>query len=249
MPTSFTRQFAEHGSDYNKWADFVFSSNATSLDAMKQLTTSGNPADTIRIVTDPAWQLYNAVADYRKKSILPVLGKYNEEMAYLNRLYMNAQLKLDREKAFYPDANFTLRLTYGNVKPVAGASYGYQTNLDEAVAKDNPQVEEFTMPQKLKDLHKAKDYGRWNVNGTVPIAFIAANHTSGGNSGSPVLNAKGELIGTNFDRVWEGTMSDLYFDPKLCRNITLDVRYTLFIVEKFGGAGWLLNEMKLVKNK
>lgn len=112
--------------------------------------------------------------------------------------------------------------------------------------KDNPEVEEFRVPQKLKDLHAAKDYGRWAVNGTVPLAFIAANHTSGGNSGSPVLNSKGQLIGTNFDRIREGTMSDLYFDPNLCRNISLDVRYTLFIVEKLGGAGWLLKEMNIV---
>lgn len=82
---------------------------------------------------------------------------------------------------------------------------------------------------------------------TVPVAFIADNHTSGGNSGSPVLNAKGQLIGTNFDRIWEGTMSDLYFDPALCRNISVDIRYTLFIIEKFGNAGYLLKEMKLVK--
>src|SRR5690606_19546256 len=113
-------------------------------------------------------------------------------------------------------------------------------------AKANPEIAEFNMPKKLIDLYHAKDYGRWAVNGTVPITFIADNHTSGGNSGSPVLNSKGELIGTNFDRIWEGTMSDLYFDPNLCRNISLDVRYTLFIIEKFGGAGWLLDEMNIV---
>mgnify|MGYP000340728325 CR=1 FL=1 len=101
----------------------------------------------------------------------------------------------------------------------------------------------------MLELQRKKDYGRWSVNGTVPIAFIADNHTSGGNSGSPVLNAKGELIGTNFDRVWEGTMSDYYFDEAWCRNISLDVRYTLFIVEKLGGAGWLLNEMRFAPAK
>ena len=152
---------------------------------------------------------------------------------------------------YYPDANLTLRLTYGKVAgmdPDGPAGYSHQTNVDEVIEKDNPEVEEFRVPEKLKDLHSRKDYGRWAVNGTVPLAFIADNHTSGGNSGSPVLNAKGQLIGTNFDRVWEGTMSDYYFDPRLCRNISVDIRYTLFIVEKFGGAGWLLKEMKLVKN-
>lgn len=250
VPGAFTRQYAEQGSDYAKWADYVFSSPAADAAKLRQLALSGNPADTMKILGDPLWQLYTGVSNYRKYHVLPVLSKYNEDMAYLNRLYMNAQMKLDRSKAFYPDANFTLRLTYGNVEgidPAGPAPYAFQTNLDEAVAKHNPDVEEFNMPQKLRDLYQAKDYGRWAVNGTVPIAFTAVNHTSGGNSGSPVLNAKGQLIGTNFDRVWEGTMSDLYFDPRVCRNITLDVRYTLFIIEKFGGAGWLLKEMKIVQ--
>jgi hypothetical protein len=131
--------------------------------------------------------------------------------------------------------------------PDGPALYSYQTNLDEVVTKDNPAVDEFRVPMRLKELYQATDYGRWKANGTVPVAFIASNHTSGGNSGSPVINGKGQLIGINFDRVWEGTMSDLYFDPRLSRNISVDIRYTLFIVEKFGGAGWLLKEMKLVK--
>ncbi|MGN6477292.1 MAG: S46 family peptidase, partial [Flavipsychrobacter sp.] len=135
------------------------------------------------------------------------------------------------------------------IDPDGPAGYSYQTTLDGVIANDNPEVDEFKAPQKLTELYNKKDYGRWAVNGTVPVAFIASNHTSGGNSGSPVLNAKGELIGTNFDRVWEGTMSDLYFDPNLCRNISLDIRYTLFIVEKFGNAGWLLKEMKIVNDK
>jgi hypothetical protein len=181
-------------------------------------------------------------------------------MAYLNRLYMAAQMKADPGNAdFYPDANGTLRLSYGQVKgidPDGPAPYSFQTNLDEVIAKDNPAVDEFRVPEKLKALHTREEFGRWEDDnadgkkggdGTVPVAFIADNHTTGGNSGSPVLNARGELIGTNFDRIWEGTMSDLYFDPRLSRNISLDVRYTLFVIEKFGGAGWLLKEMKIVQ--
>ena len=163
---------------------------------------------------------------------------------------MEAQFAKDSNvHAFYPDANLTLRLAYGKIHgidPEGPAGYAFQTNVDEIIAKDRPDVDEFRVPEKLKDLVTAKNYGRWAVNGTVPVAFLADNHTTGGNSGSPVLNARGELIGTNFDRIWEGTMSDLYFDPNLCRNISVDIRYTLFIVEKFGGAGWLLKEMKLV---
>ncbi len=206
--------------------------------------------DTLKIMSDPGWRLYNAVAQFRKLNITPLITQYNNNLAFYNRLYMNAQMTQYWNTNFYPDANQTLRLTYGKIEgldPCGPANYSYQTTLDEAIAKDDRKVDEFKVPSKLKELYTKKDYGRWKVNNTVPIAFTATNHTSGGNSGSPVLNAKGQLIGTNFDRAWEGTMSDLHYDPKLCRNIALDIRYTLFIVEKFGDAGWLLKEMKMVK--
>ena len=171
-------------------------------------------------------------------------------MTPLFRQYVKAQMKYNpAKKLLYPDANSTLRLAYGNVTPIAQKEGNfYITNLNEVISKDNPTLEEFTVPQKLKDLYNNKDYGRWNVNGTVPVNFIATNHTTGGNSGSPILNSKGQLIGINFDRVWQGTMSDIHFDENLCRNIGVDVRYVLFILEKYGNAGWLLNEMTLVNN-
>jgi hypothetical protein len=123
--------------------------------------------------------------------------------------------------------------------------------LDGAIRKHNPNQEEFTLPDKLIELYKSKDYGRYSIieNGekTVPLAFLASNHTTGGNSGSPVLNANGELIGTNFDRIWEGTMSDIMYDINLCRNITLDIRYTLFIIEKYGDSKWVIDELDIVE--
>lgn len=251
IPANFSKQYAEQGADYSKWASYVYSSMATGAEALKQFAASASAADSNKILADPAWQLYTAITQLRNKKLVPALAKYNDDMAYLNRLYLNSQMKLDGTKSFYPDANLTLRLTYGvvaGIDPDGPSGYSYQTNLNQAISKDNPEVEEFKVPQKLKDLHSSKNYGKWATDGNVPIAFIANNHTSGGNSGSPVLNAKGQLIGTNFDRIWEGTMSDLYFDPKLCRNISLDIRYTLFIIEKFGDAGWLLKEMNIVKN-
>ncbi|MBN8671191.1 MAG: S46 family peptidase [Chitinophagales bacterium] len=250
IPKSFSNQYRENGSDYIQWSNYVYSSIVASQDAITMFANKATSADSNKIIGDAAWQLYNGIAQLRKDKINPVLSQYTADMAYLNRLYMNAQMKLDRNKAFFPDANLTLRLTYGQVAgidPDGPAGYSYQTNLDGAIAKDNQDVEEFKVPEKLKELYNKKNYGSWAVNGTVPVAFIANNHTSGGNSGSPVLNARGELIGTNFDRIWEGTMSDLYFDPNLCRNITLDIRYTLFVVEKFGDAGWLLKEMKIIR--
>jgi hypothetical protein len=126
--------------------------------------------------------------------------------------------------------------------------YSYYTTLDGIMQKEDPNNDEFIVPTKLKELYAKKDYGPYaDKNGKLRVAFTASNHTTGGNSGSPVLNGKGELIGTNFDRNWEGTMSDVMYNPNQCRNITLDVRYTLFLIDKFAGAGYLLNEMKIVK--
>jgi len=199
-------------------------------------------------VNDPAWQLYSAINTARKQKILPVLNDYYARMRYLNRLYMKAQMNKEKNKIFYPDANLTQRVTYGQIQgldPDGAAPYSYQTTLKEVVALDDTGSDIFRVPARLKELNAAKDFGRWSVNGTVPVAFIASNHTSGGNSGSPVLNGRGELIGTNFDRAYEGTMSDYYFDPNRCRNISVDIRYTLFIVEKLGGAGWLLDELRI----
>jgi Peptidase S46 len=172
------------------------------------------------------------------------------ELIALHHKYTQAKLLKNAGKPFYPDANSTLRVSYGKVQgvhPRDGMNYEFYTTLDGAIAKENKAIEEFEIPTKLKELWRKKDYGRYAMaNGQMPLAYLASNHTTGGNSGSPVLNAKGELVGTNFDRIWEGTMSDIYYDINLCRNITLDVRYTLFIIDKFGGATWLLNEMDIV---
>ena len=241
VPQYYRTELARFGNNYADWANYVYS-NSVASQANKL-----NGLNRSQIMNDPIWKLYNAVMSVRNDKIMPSLVSYTDSLNRFNRLYMKAQMLKSKYQDLYPDANSTMRIAYGKVKgidPEGPAGYAFQTNLDEAVLKHNPTVAEFTMPAKLLALQQQKDYGNWAVNGTVPIAFIADNHTSGGNSGSPVLNAKGELIGTNFDRVWEGTMSDYYFDERWCRNITLDVRYTMFIVEKLGGAGWLLKEMK-----
>jgi len=125
--------------------------------------------------------------------------------------------------------------------------YAATTTLDGVMEKYVPGDYEFDVPQKLRELYAKKDYGRYGQNGKMPLCFISTCHTTGGNSGSPAIDANGNLIGINFDRVWEGTMSDIHYDPKLCRNIMMDMRYFLFIVDKYAGAGYLLNEMKIVK--
>ena len=162
---------------------------------------------------------------------------------------MQAQMDvLGDKKRFYPDANSTLRITYGKVNgysPRDAVEYDYYTYLDGVMEKYIPGDYEFDVPAKLIELYKKKDYGPYGVNGKMPVCFIASNHTTGGNSGSPVLNAYGQLVGLNFDRTWEGTMSDINFDPSICRNIMVDIRYVLFIIDKYAGCTRLVNEMKL----
>jgi len=178
------------------------------------------------------------------------LKKYKVELADLNKAYMAAQMKFESDKVFYPDANFTLRVSYGQVKGYDArdaVEYKHFTTLEGIMEKDNPDIYDYRVPAKLKELYANKDYGRYEVDGTVPVCFVATNHTTGGNSGSPVLNADGHLIGINFDRAWEGVMSDLMFNPEQCRNISLDMRYVLFIVDKMAGAGYLLDEMTIVE--
>ena len=168
----------------------------------------------------------------------------------LSATYMRALMEVFPERNFYPDANSTLRVTYGKlegVSPRDAVSYGTTTYLEGAMAKYKPGDYEFDLPAKLIELYDSKDYGPYAENGKLPVCNIASNHTTGGNSGSPVLNARGELIGLNFDRIWEGTMSDVNFDASICRNIMVDSRYVLFIVDKFAGQQWLIDEMTLVQ--
>jgi hypothetical protein len=188
------------------------------------------------------------LAAYNKNVAL----KLNEIQGRINKLqrtYMRAQMEVMKEKKFYPDANSTLRLTYGNVKGFDardGVKYDYYTYLDGVMEKYIPRDYEFDVPKKLLSLYRSKDYGQYGKNGKLPVCFIASNHTTGGNSGSPALDAYGNLVGLNFDRAWEGTMSDINYDPSVCRNIMVDIRYVLFIVDKYAEAGHLVKEMKLV---
>ena len=204
------------------------------------------------VETDPMTEIAYAVSEirleamkyaYRNLSNIPDIERWF-------RPYVKALMEWDKERAFFPDANLTLRVAYGKVAGYQYADGEYhlpQTTIEGIMQKDNPEIYDYNIPQRLRDVYATKDYGRWGIelNGkyTVPVCFIATNHTTGGNSGSPVLNGKGELIGVNFDRTWLSTMSDIEFDETLCRNIICDIRYVLFVVDKVGGAGWLFEEM------
>lgn len=195
--------------------------------------------------------LYADITSAYARNVRPRLAPVQEEINRLQRQYMKAQMEVFSEKAFYPDANGTLRQTYGNVKdytPRDGVRYGAYTYMEGLMEKYKPGDYEFDVPERLRTLYENRDFGAYGVNGRMPVCFIASNHTTGGNSGSPALDARGRLIGLNFDRVWEGTMSDINYDPSICRNIMVDIRYILFIIDKFAGASHLVREMNITSN-
>ncbi|MDD4001545.1 MAG: S46 family peptidase, partial [Bacteroidales bacterium] len=203
------------------------------------------------ILSDPAIELLSAIWGSVIEKDIPNLVVIDSKIDSLYRLYVRGIMEMNSGKDFYPDANLTLRVAYGNVKPYKprdGVNYFTHTTIKGIMEKENPEIYDYVVENKLKELYKNKDYGRYaNSKGEVPVAFIASNHTTGGNSGSPVMDANGNLVGINFDRNWEGTMSDIIYDPDQCRNISLDIRYCLFIIDKFAGAKNLIDEMTIVE--
>ena len=226
---------APYFQDAQKYQDFI---------------SKASPKQMAKTASNEMVALYLSLFDQYRKAVT----KYRAESAELDqyyRTYVKALMEKDKDKTFYPDANLTMRVTYGQVKgfqPADGTDYVYYTTLDGIMEKENPDVYDYQVHPKLKELWQKKDYGRYaDKNGKLPVAFIASNHTTGGNSGSPVINGYGQLIGTNFDRVWEGTMSDIWYDVDRCRNISLDARYFLFIVDKFAGAKNIVDEIDVIE--
>ncbi len=225
--------------------------NSAFVDAQKlNALLAKSPKEAIEIIAnDPAVKLQNDIKEV-SKMVAPTYKQLNAEITALYKDYMKGMMEMQPNREFYPDANSTLRIAYGKISganPKDGVIYKHYTTLEGIMEKDNPNIYDYNIPQRLRDIYASKDYGMWEVNGSVPVCFIASNHTTGGNSGSPVLNANGELIGLNFDRMWESTMSDIIFSEDMCRNIAVDVRYVLFLTDKICGAGYLLDEMNLVK--
>ena len=229
-----------HYSSVEAWRDGFFAETVfTDRGKVEALTK----ADVERLLEDPAIEMSEAFLTWLHDQIQPVIRETNEALRPANRRYMQGQMAFEKEKAFYPDANLTLRVAYGQVagyEPVDAVYYRPVSTLKGIIEKDNPDIFDYNIPQTLRDIYAE---GGWDDQ---PVCFLATNHTTGGNSGSPVLNADGHLIGINFDRVWEGTMSDIAFDPSVCRNISLDVRYLLFVIDKIGHAGYLFDEMDFV---
>jgi hypothetical protein len=216
----------------------------------RNFITAFNASGIARLDKDLFYTLALNVSDFLSSDVRPELLRLNNDLQKLNKDYMTAQMEFNKNKVFYPDANSTLRLTYGSIRGYYSKDavyFKYYTTLKGIMEKDNPEIYDYTVPEKLKELYKSKDYGRYTQDGEIPVCFIANNHTTGGNSGSPVINSEGQLIGINFDRAWEGVASDLSFNPEQSRNISLDIRYALFIIDKFAGAGYLLKEMTIIE--
>jgi len=238
--------------DIIKLTSEVYASKLVDYNGAKELLTGDTKTVLTNLNNDKAYQLVKEMADKFTKEVAPKYDELNLKITALQRTYMKAQLELNKGARIFPDANSTLRVTYGKVKgyePMDATIYEPVTYLDGVLEKYIPGDYEFDVPKKLIDLYNAKDYGQYGEKGKMPVCFIGTNHTTGGNSGSPAIDAQGNLIGLNFDRVWEGTMSDIYYDPAICRNIMVDIRYVLFIIDKYAGAQNLINELKIVHPK
>jgi hypothetical protein len=240
---------------YGKQADASIYNNTAfiSLDNALKIF-EGDAKDIIKKLNkDAAYQYAKPMIDEFINTLNIEYQQKNETITALQTKYMTALMEALPNTRYFPDANSTLRVTYGQVRgysPRDAVYYNAISYLDGVIEKYIPGDYEFDVPQKLLDLYNTKDYGQYaDKNGKVPVCFLGTNHTTGGNSGSPALDAYGNLVGLNFDRVWEGTMSDMYYDPEICRNIMVDLRYVLFIIDKYAGATHLINEMTLVHPK
>ena len=252
QPADFRPSFLNDIKDVNTFVDNLFDkslfTDKTKVDALLDNFKAKNAS---KLANDPALKTYQNLIEFYRSGIYDHIKTLSDDNARLQRIYMKGQMEMQPEKRFSPDANFTLRVTYGKVegfKPKDGMQYKHFTTLEGIMQKENPDIYDYVVEPRLKELYNNKEYGRYaDKDGSMHVAFTASVHTTGGNSGSPILNADGQLLGLNFDRCWEGTMSDLIYDPNICRNISVDIRYVLFIIDKFAGAGHLIDEMTIVE--
>ena len=247
LPASFISEMEKTGSE-NLVSRIYRKSILTNSKELASVIEYGSEKKLLKLKNDPMIKMYSGLEKHYNIFIKPVADSLSAEIDINLKKYMAGIMDMKAGQPLYPDANMTLRVGYGKVEgyfPQDGVEYKYYTTLKGIMEKNNPSVYDYAVPEKLKALYELKDFGRYEVSGDIPVCFTASNHTTGGNSGSPVVNGNGELIGINFDRCWEGTMSDMLYDPEICRNISLDMRYALFIIDKFGGAGYLLDEMEI----
>ena len=248
LPSSFVVIEEQFGGDVDAYVDYIYDNSAFADQSRAEALLASPKVEAL--LNDPAYKMRREVVKTYNALIDPI-NSFSEDFARGHRLYVAGLMEMDADKVFYPDANFTMRLTYGQVlpyEPQDAVSYNYFTTLDGVIAKEDPEnAYEFSVPEKLKELYRTKDYGPYAEKGVLHVGFISNNDITGGNSGSPVMNAKGQLIGLAFDGNWEAMSGDIAFEPALQRTISVDIRYVLFIIDKYAGATRLIDEMTIVR--
>jgi len=253
MSSTLAAQSEKSGNDWSKMADEIYEESILdNKEKLEDLLTKSGKKIAKTLSQDPFFLVAEELLENYNNKVREPYNLFRFREGELMKDYVRLTMELFPEKDYWPDANSTLRLTYGKMEgsePVDGMTYKPYTTLEGIYYKYIPGDKEFDVPQKLLDLYKNKDFGQYATDGELRVCILGSNHTTGGNSGSPALNAKGQLVGLNFDRTWQSTMSDIMFSPEICRNIMVDAKYVLFIIDKFAGAGHLIEEMKLVYNE
>ena len=248
QPKLFLKYKKKYKGNYQKMANDLFKKIAIIGDD-KGMSLYHNRK---KLKKEPIIKLAREFSQMYYKQVLPQVIAIDSELGALQKIYLKGMMTMKPKEKFYPDANSTMRVTYGLIDgnaPEDGVRYTFQTTLEGMIRKSETGNPDFLMPEKLKDLYENKDYGDYAENDKMPVCFLASNHTTGGNSGSPIIDAHGNLIGLNFDRTWQSTMSDVMYNANICRNIGVDIRYILFIIDKYAGAKNLISEMKILKVK
>jgi len=247
QPSIFKEITKKYGTDFTAYAADVY--NTSIFASAEKLNKFLDNPKRKTLEKDLAWKLSQSVSETAAKYSNAMTAMRNNVSAG-NRLFVAGLREMDPGKKYYPDANSTMRMSYGKVLdyyPADAVHYNYITTLSGVMQKEDPSNDEFIVEKKLKDLYKQKDYGKYGENGEMIVCFLTTNDITGGNSGSPVINADGQLIGLAFDGNWEAMSGDIMFEPDLQRTINVDIRYVLFVIDKFAGATNLINELDLVR--
>ena len=249
QPQFFKDQVSKNRGDFNRLADKMFAKSIFRSEASFKEFLSSPSAKTLN--KDMAFQYMTEFLNHFRSDVAPMMRPPLEKIENSNRLFVHGLREMNKDVNYYPNANSTMRVTYGNVLdyyPADAIYYNFYTTIEGIMEKEDPSNDEFVVPAKLKELYNNKDYGQYGEDGDLIICFLTNTDITGGNSGSPVINGEGELIGCAFDGNWEAMSGDIAFEPKLQRTIAVDIRYVLFIVDKYAGATHLIDEMKLVSD-